>query len=287
MKPFEYIKPSTIADAIEMLFNFGSDACVLAGGTDLLIEFRRTEATLPKVVLDISNIRELIGIDENDGTVIIKPLTTHAMIQKSAILQQHAALLSLAASWIGSPQIRNRGTVGGNIMNAAACADTVPPLIALDAEVRLQSHSGSRTLKLADLFLKPYQTQAKPDEILAEIRFAKLPSTAQSTFIKLGRRNAVSISRLSVAASLAQNESGVIADARIVPGATFPIWRRVSEAEQMLVGEKPSAELFNAAGNKVSEVMIAETGRRWSTEYKEPVVTVLVRRALEKCSLQT
>ena len=283
MRPFEYIKAATLSHATELLSSFGSDACILAGGTDLLIEFRRTEVTMPNVVVDISGVRELNGIVDNDGTIVIKPLATHAMIQDSAILQRHASLLSLAASWIGSPQIRNRGTVGGNIMNAAACADTVPPLIALDAEITLQSKSGMRTMNLADLFVKPYDTRANPDDILTEIRFAKLSSNATSTFIKLGRRNAVSISRLSVAVILAQNEAGIITDAHIVPGAAFPVWRRITEAERMLVGEKPAAGLFRAAGDKVSEVMITETGRRWSTEYKEPVIAVLVRRGLEQC----
>jgi CO/xanthine dehydrogenase FAD-binding subunit len=285
MKPFEYISPNQLSVAIESLSRFGADACVLAGGTDLLIEFRRTEAKMPKVVLDIAGIDELRGMEDSDGFVVIKPLATHGSIQKSELIKVHASLLSVAASWIGSPQIRNRGTVGGNIMNAATCADTVPPLIALGAEITLRSKSGERQMKLADLFVKPYQTKASVDELLTEIRFAKLPTGSTSSFIKLGRRNALSISRLSVAAIVNRNESGLITAARIVPGATFPIWRRVTEAEQMLVGEKPSTELFRAAGNKVSEVMIAETGRRWSTEYKEPVIAVLVRRALEQCIL--
>lgn len=281
MTAFDYIRASSVDNACTLLAEYGRQARLLAGGTDLLIEWRR-QAT-PTAVIDISFIEDIKGIHVHEECVSVNPLTTHAELMASPILKMHAPLLILAASRIGSPQIRNRGTVGGNIMNAAACADTVPPLIALDAEVSFQSKSGERRMKLAEVFVKPYQTNAKPDEILTEIRFAKLPSTAKSTFIKLGRRNAVSISRLSVAAIVAQDESGIITDARIVPGATFPIWRRVTEAEEMLVGEKPSAELFRAAGNKVSEVMIAETGRRWSTEYKEPVIGVLVRRALEEC----
>jgi carbon-monoxide dehydrogenase small subunit len=169
-------------------------------------------------------------------------------------------------------------------MNAATCADTVPPLLALGATVTLQSAAGVRELDLADLFVKPYVTCAKPDELLIQIRFPKLPPDARSAFIKLGRRNALSISRLSVAAILRLGSDGKIAEARIVPGAAFPTWRRVAAAEQMLLGEKPNAKLFAAAGRKVSEVMIQETGRRWSTEYKEPVLAVLVRRALEHCA---
>lgn len=283
MNAFDYIKASTLHEAIGLLAYHGPNARLLAGGTDLLIEWRRLATPTPATVIDVSCVKELNGIVVHNGNVEVKSLTTHSELFKSSVLQELAPLLSTAASVIGSPQIRNRGTIGGNIMNAAACADTVPPLIALNAEVVLTSVSGSRTLKLVELFLKPYQTKARPDEILSEIRFAKLPRGAKSSFIKFGRRNALSISRLSVAAIVVRNDAGVITDARIVPGATFPTWRRVAEAEKMLIGEKASPELFRAAGNKVSEMMIAETGRRWSTEYKEPVVAVLVRRALEEC----
>ncbi|MEO8167764.1 MAG: xanthine dehydrogenase family protein subunit M [bacterium] len=281
MNAFNYIMASTLHEAIGLLARHGPNARLLAGGTDLLIEWRRLPC--PKTVIDVSSIKELKGISVRKELVRVGALTTHSELFQSSVLQELAPLLATAASVIGSPQIRNRGTIGGNIMNAAACADTVPPLIALDAEVVLTSVSGRRKLKLDELFLRPYQTKARPDEILSEIRFAKLPGGAKSSFIKLGRRNAVSISRLSVAAIVVRNDIGIITDARIVPGATFPTWRRVSEAEKMLIGEKPSHELFRAAGNKVSEMMIVETGRRWSTEYKEPVIAVLVRRALEFC----
>ena len=317
MKAFEYIPAKTLAEACGVLAEHGADARVLAGGTDLLIEWRRaasrvvgqasrlsggrpaldngpagetrrvageTPAPLPKVVLDISRVPDLGGIAESDGSLTLGPLATHADVQRSDLVGKFAPLLGSAAAAIGSPQIRARGTVGGNLMNAAACADTVPPLIALGATVTLQSQGGCRELALADLFLKPYQTQAKPDELLTCIRFPKLPSGARSAFIKLGRRNALSISRLSVAAILRIGEDGSITEARIVPGAAFPTWKRVPEAEQMLVGEKPAEKLFAAAGQKVSEEMIKATGRRWSTEYKEPVIAVLVRRALEECA---
>jgi len=251
----------------------------------LLIELRKPNVKSPKVVIDISFINELCNIKPQHGTVILKPLVTHSEIVDSKVIQQYALFLSSAASTIGSLQIRNRGTVGGNIMNAATCADTVPPLIALGAKITLRSKNNSRQLDLSDLFIKPYQTQSQPDELLTEINFTKLPENAKSSFIKLGRRNALSISRLSVAAILTQDKNGKIVDARIVPGAALPVWRRVTEAENLLVGEKPSKKLFTAAGQKVSEVMISYTGRRWSTEYKESVIAVLVRRALEKCTL--
>jgi len=284
MKPFKYILPESIEETVSVLAEYGSDAKILAGGTDLLIELRRDNAKVPKVIVDISFIKNLKGISSSDGLINIKPLTTHTDLLKSPILKKNALLLSIAASVIGSPQIRNRGTIGGNIMNAATCADTVPPLIALGAKVTLSSKNGNRQLDMVDLFIKPYKTVANPEEVLTDIQIAKLPDNTRSTFIKLGRRNALSISRLSVAAILSNNSDGRIKEARIVPGAALPVWRRVTEAEQMLIGEKPSQELFKAVGEKVSEVMISYTGRRWSTAYKEPVIGVLVRKALEKCA---
>ena len=283
MRPFEYIRARTLEEAVSVLAKRGPEARVLAGGTDLLIELRRASTKPPAVVLDISYLDELNGIASSDETFTLKPLMTHSGLMRSGAIQETAPLLSHAASVIGSAQIRNRGTLGGNIMNAAACADTVPPLIALGATVTLRSKRGPRKLDLADFFIEPYRTKAFPDEILTEISFRKLPAEARSSFVKLGRRGALSIARLSVAAILMSDRNGHITDARIVPGAALPVWRRMSEAEEMLLGEKPSPGLFAESGKKVSEAMVASTGHRWSTEYKEPVLAVLVRRALERC----
>jgi CO/xanthine dehydrogenase FAD-binding subunit len=283
MKPFEYYSPHSLQEACTLLAEFGADARILAGGTDVLVELRKSGSLNSKAVVDISRISSLKGIAESGDQIVIQPLTTHAEVLHSKIVERYAPLLKSAVSGIGSPQIRNRGTIGGNIMNAAACADTVPPLIALNARIKLLSSRGERTLMLSEFFLKPYETVAQRDEMLVEIRFVKLPGNARSSFVKLGRRNALSIARLSVAAVIARTADGVITDARIVPGAAFPKWQRVPEAESVLIGQKASRTLFDESGKKVSDAMISFTGRRWSTEYKEPVIAVLVRRALESC----
>ncbi len=283
MKPFDYFAPQSLSEACTLLSKSGDKARVLAGGTDVLVELRKLTAQIPNSIVDINRIPELRGIVESGDDIIVKPLTTHTEIFRSSVIARHAPLLHTAVSLIGSPQIRNRGTIGGNIMNAAACADTVPPIMALNARVKLISTSGVREVPISDFFVKPYVTVARRDEILTEIRFHKLGADSKSSFIKLGRRNALSISRLSVAAVLRVDGNGVIQEARIVPGAAFPSWKRVKEAEELLISQKPSKELFDAAGKKVSEIMICVTGRRWSTEYKEPVIAVLVRRAFERC----
>jgi CO/xanthine dehydrogenase FAD-binding subunit len=287
MKSFEYFSPNSLAEACNLLAERKDNSRVLAGGTDVLIELRRSNAAQSNAIIDISRISTLKGIEESGDSIVIRPLTTHAEVLRSQIIGNHAPLLRVAVSTIGSPQIRNRGTVGGNIINAAACADTVPPLIALDAQVRLKSANEERVVPLADFFIRPYVTVARRDEILVEIRFPKLPADTRSSFVKLGRRNALSIARLSVATIVCCNASGVVTDARIVPGAAFPRWRRVSEGESVMLGRKLSKELAAEAGRKVSEAMISVTGRRWSTEYKEPVIAVLVRRALETCMERT
>ncbi len=284
MKEFDYYAPETIAEACALLKEIGAGAKVLAGGTDVLIEMRKGTQEPPKAVVDIARIAPLRGIEEAGDSVIVRPLTTHTEILRSRVIAAYAPLLHDAAAGIGSPQIRNRGTIGGNIMNAATCADTVPALVALGARTKLQSSQGERILSLSEFFARPYVTAAHRNELLVEIRFPKLPQHARSCFIKLGRRNALSISRLSVAVILFPGKDGTIEEARIVPGAALPVWQRISDAESLLIGKSPSRELFEEAGKKVSEAMIGFTGRRWSTEYKEPVIAVLVRRALEFCA---
>ena len=283
MRPFDYIGCESIESALSALGAYAGDVRILAGGTDLLLELRRPGAPSPKAIVDISRISPLRGITERDGEISVGPLTTHAEISRSALIRRTAGCLAGAAGCIGSPQIRNRGTIGGNVMNAATCADTVPPLVALGARLTLRSGEGERTIAAGDFFEKPYKTVARANEVLTSIRFAPLGPTVRPAFVKLGRRNAVSIARLSVAAVILRDAHGVITEARIVPGAALPVWKRMSEAEAMLTGEKASESLFAAAGRKVAEVMVGLTGRRWSTEYKEPVLTVLVRRSLEIC----
>jgi carbon-monoxide dehydrogenase medium subunit/xanthine dehydrogenase FAD-binding subunit len=283
VKPFNYIVARSVQEAVAALHEYGGTARVLAGGTDLLVEWRHSGAKMPEVVVDISRIDSLRDISLEGRDIFVGPLTTHAELIRSDIIRSGAAFLAVAASTIGSPQIRNRGTLGGNIMNAAACADMVPPLIALGTTVTLTSVDRDRECHLSGFFNKPYTTVATGEELLTQIRFPALPPGTKTAFVKLGRRNALSISRLSVAALVSLDGSGLITDARIVPGAAHAFWKRSMEAENLLIGKAPSDMLFAEAGRVVSEVVIKETGRRWSTEYKEPVIASLVRRTLEKC----
>ncbi len=282
MKPFNYIACDSVQAACRLLDERGGAARILAGGTDLLLEMR-SHGACPETVVDIGPVTILHGISLREGEISIGPLTTHAELSRSSTVRSRAGFLAAAAGAIGSPQIRNRGTIGGNIMNAAPCADTVPPLVALGARLTLCSERGERVVGIDGFFEAPYRSLARENELLTLIRFPPAPANSRSVFLKLGRRNAVSIARLSVAALVARDPDGIITDARIVPGAATPVWKRMPEAEGVLIGMKPSPSLFVEAGRNVSETMVGMTGRRWSTEYKEPVLAVLVRRALEIC----
>ncbi|HTP12439.1 MAG TPA: FAD binding domain-containing protein, partial [Bacteroidota bacterium] len=152
MRPFDYFAPQSLPEACRLLSDSGDGARILAGGTDVLVELRKSSVQTPKLIVDIGRISELRGIVESAGDIVIKPLTTHAEVLRSAVVARSARLLQAAVSLIGSPQVRNRGTVGGNVMNAAACADTVPPLMALNAVVKLVSASGAREIPIADFF---------------------------------------------------------------------------------------------------------------------------------------
>ncbi|GAG44948.1 unnamed protein product, partial [marine sediment metagenome] len=151
--------------------------------------------------------------------VRIGALVTHAQIEKSTELHKRALLLCEASAEIGSPQIRNRGTIGGNICNASACADTIPPLITLGAQLAIHSVRGKRHLPLEDAIPAPYETVLADDEILTEISFPSLPIGAGSAFVKLGRRKALSISRMSIAVALERDHSGNLRRVRIAAGS--------------------------------------------------------------------
>lgn len=284
MIKYDYFCATSIQGACELLASYGDDARVIAGGTDLMVQLRDEDKRCKniKYVVDISHIKEMNYIKEEGDIIKIGALTTHDELEKSQLLLNSVPFLCKAASTVGSPQIRNRGTVGGNICNASPAADTVPPLIVLDAELKIESSRGSRIVPLKSIYAKANQNNLFSDEILTEIRFRKLPEGSKTSFIKLGRRKALAISRINVAVAARCGDDGKVEDIRIYPGCIFGIPERVAKAEEILIGKLPNEELINEAGFVVSEEMINKTGIRWSTEYKKPAVEALIRRGLKE-----
>jgi len=274
---FDYYVPKTLEEGCDFLWKEGGNAKIIAGGTDLVVGLRDGNLK-PRYLVDITRIPELRHIEERNGFFSIGASVTHSQIVSSPFIQKSARILSHAACQIGSPQIRNLGTLGGNIVNASPAADTIPPLIVLDAVARVLSKEGERKIPLVELFQSPYQTTLKPCEMLAEVCFRKLPSDMRWAFVRLARRGAMAIARMSVAVLLRKVKSR-IKDIRICVGAVTPIPQRMSEAEALLKDGAPDEALLKMASLKISEAMIRQSGIRPSTSYKRPVVEALFIRA--------
>jgi carbon-monoxide dehydrogenase medium subunit/xanthine dehydrogenase FAD-binding subunit len=197
-------------------------------------------------------------------------------------VKKYGKPLSDASTLIGSTQIRNLGTIGGNIINASPAADTLPPLMVLDAIGRVVSKDGEREVPLFKLFKAPYETDLKPFEILTHVIFKKLPPDAKTVFVRLARREAMAIARISIAIVFRVNESkGFIQDIRISVGSATPTPQRMSIAEEVLKGRQPDEASLRLAARNLSGGMIQRTGTRLSTSYKVPVIEALFMRAFK------
>lgn len=269
-----YKRPETIAEALKFLKT--GKYRIIAGGTDVIPQMRHVSS---RSLLDIGKLG-LDYIKDNGDTIEIGAATTHTRLHNDPLVQQFLPLLSTACGLVGSWQIRNRGTVGGNIVNASPCADSAPPLLVYNAKVVLLSGQGQRSVKLSEFIKKPYLTDISPKELLHSFICQKADLNARHSFIKLGRRQAVNISRMTIAVSLLKDDSNKIANARIAVGSVFPTPMRVPELENKLIGQSISMALFGEAADLAADLMINVSGVRWSTPYKKPVLIGLMRRAL-------
>jgi len=280
--PFDYKIPNTLKEACDLLWEARGKAKMIAGGTDLVIGLRNEDHN-PQCLIDITRISELRKIEERDGIVFIGAAVTYSEIVSSPLVKKYGRVLYDAASEVGSPQIRNLGTIGGNIINASPAADTIPPLMVLNAVGRVMSREGEKEVPLRQLFRGPYETNLEPYEILTHVTFKKLPSAARCSYVRLARREAMAIARMSVAIVLWMDSgSGQIEDVRISVGAVTPIPNRMSDAEAFLRGKSPEEEVLRQASPKVSGAMVHWSGIRPSTVYKKPVIEALFVRALRK-----
>lgn len=281
MPILEYARPATMSEALGLASEYGQAGKLYAGGTDLMVQLRERAGRLAQTtcLIDLGGVGELAGIAEENGAVHVGAMTTHAALAASPVLREHAPFLAASASTVGAAQIRNKGTVGGNVANGSPAADTLSALVALDARACIESLRGARQVLLKDLYQGAGEIDLALDEVITRFEFASLRGWG-TAFHKLGRRKALAISRMNMAAALLV-EDGVIVQARLSPGSVFAVPDRVAQAEALLAGQRPGADLFVRAGLAVAEEMVARTGVRWSTEYKRPVAQALARRALE------
>ena len=281
MERFSYVRATSIAEAVALLNEPGIRSRPLAGGTDLVL-LTRAEPALCNRVVDISLIPDLHRIHREGDRVVIGAAATFSEVIESPIVAQTAPVLIQACRQVGATQIRNMGTLGGNVANAAACADSLPALVCLDAVARVLTPQGEREWPVSELVRGPNRTIIPAGGLLVSLSYqAPLPGS-QSVFIKLARRNAMAISRLTVAALGRLDSAGRIAEARLVPGSATPQICRFNAVEASLLGQTPSRDLYQSAARLTAEEMIRLAGRRWSSEFKEPALIAMTARALEQ-----
>lgn len=279
MSEIQYVRASQIHEAISLLNEPGMNCIPLAGGTDLMILLRHNPTYCERVV-DISLIPEMHMIQQHGDNVIIGSAATFSEVLNNPIVIKTASVLVQACKQVGAVQIRNMGTLGGNVCNAAACADSLPALVCLDAQAHVYTQQGEKVWPVEKLIVKPNHTRIPQGGLLVTFSYQVPHPSSRSVFIKLGRRNAMAISRLTVAVLGRFDDNGRIAEARIVPGAVTPKTTRIKSAEDILLNQFPSQQLFAAAARQVNEEVIQLAGRRWSSEYKEPALIAMTERAL-------
>jgi len=280
-EPFDLYQPATLQEASRLVKDNGPGGRFLAGGTDLVIAMKE-KGLAPKYVVDLKRIPGLTGIRENgDGSVSLGALTTLYTIETSALIKKKYAFLAQSAAEVGSIQIRNRATIGGNMANATPSADTAPALIALNATARIASAGGERTVKLEDFFTGPGQNVMNADEILTEITIPKTASNLVGEYIKFSPREMMDLAYVGVAVAyhLGANDKKC-AGVRIVLGAVAPTPIRAKRAEAALEGQDLSEALAEKVGQIAAEEAKPISDVRSSADYRRAMVGAMTKRAL-------
>jgi carbon-monoxide dehydrogenase medium subunit/xanthine dehydrogenase FAD-binding subunit len=283
MIEFEALKAQTLDEAVNILDDKEKEAKIVAGGTDLLVSIHNESEELKGLnyILDISSVKGLDIIEDNEDHLKLGALCTHSEIIDSVLINEKLPILRKAAQKLGSTQIRNRGTVGGNINNSSPAADLITPLIALGAKVVLHSSNGKRELPLSEFITGPYQNNRKENEILTAVKVPYLPTDYYNNYQKVQRRQAVAIARINLAV-LTDIENNEFKDIRIAFGSATPTAIRFSEIESELENTNINEIDYDKIQEKTGQEMIDITGERWSTPYKKPVVGNLLKRALQE-----
>jgi carbon-monoxide dehydrogenase medium subunit len=285
MRRFAYLIPKSLDEAVSLVEAHGEKARYVAGGTDVLVKIREGKMA-PDYLVSLRHIPGLGGIhrDPHTGELRIGALTTHRMLECSVEIRRHFPILHDAVSNIGSVQIRNVATIGGNLVNAVPSADGAVPLIALDARVRLYGTKGEREVELLHFFLGPGQTVLERGEILTEILVPPLPPRTGGAYIKWARREAMELPILGVGVLLTVEEGGRrCTRARVALGVAAPTPMRALEAERFLEGKVLDAEVLEEAGRIAAEESRVRDSVRGAAWYRREMVRVLVRRMGQKC----
>ena len=277
---FNYQKVNTVSEALEVLSRDNKKSKILAGGTDLLVMIQENIIS-PDEVIDISSIEELKGIEESSGRIRLGALVTHGRIADSNLLREKAVPLVESCSEVGSPQIRNLGTIGGNLVMASPSGDSLPALYVLGAEVILASKEGERSIPIEDFLIGVKKSVIRPEELLVAVTFPGMRADDRGFFKKLGQRKALAISKVSISAIVSLRD-GVVTSIRIALGAVATTVIRIPRTESFLVGQALTPEVISEASRICSEESRAITDIRSTAGYRDEMAGLLLARGLEE-----
>jgi CO/xanthine dehydrogenase FAD-binding subunit len=281
----EYVKPNDLSDLHRIMEEYNGRTTVIAGGTNLIPEMRNGEKS-PELLIDISDMAELSFIRENNGSIAIGSATTIAEMAASPVLLDNSPMLASAAKQLGNPLTRNRATVGGNLANASPCADTAPPLLALDAAVEILSPGGkTRQVPLSKFFHGYKFTDLVKGEILTGITFPKPNDSTKGSHTKVGLRNAASICVASIAVAL-DMDGKTCRKARVAAGSVAPIPMRTRRVEKLLEGKEINAALLEECMAVVKEEISPISDIRGSLEYRSYVTAMILKRNIKRALKQ-
>jgi carbon-monoxide dehydrogenase medium subunit len=277
LPPFEYEAPTTVEEAIDLLAEYLDEASVLAGGQSL-IPLLALRLARPEVLIDINGIAELSGVSATDGGVAIGAMTREYVAEESKVIADTVPLLAAALPLIGHEAIRSRGTIGGSLAHADAAAELPAVARALDAEFVVSGPSGMRVIPAAQWFEGYLTTARRPDELLVEIRFPTAGPGTGVSFQEVARRHG-DFAIVGLAVSLVLS-GGVISDARLAFAGVSDVPVRAAAAEDLLAGERPSAELFDEAARLATGDIDPPADLHGSSDYRKTVAATIVRRGL-------
>ncbi|HVB96888.1 MAG TPA: xanthine dehydrogenase family protein subunit M [Chloroflexota bacterium] len=279
MYKFDFIAPQTAAEAVAELQNRGPGGKLLAGGTDLLLQIK-ARVMKPAYVVDLSRVGELAQIEDRSGEgVFVGSMVRLRTIQLSPVLAERSPILVDGAKLVGSIQIRNLATLGGNLCNAAPSADVSPPLIVAGARAEILGPAGRRSVSLDDFFLGPRRTVLGPDEVLLGVLIPRAPRRSGGSYLRHTPRKEMDIAVVGVGSAVTLDD-GYCTAARIALGAVAPTPIRSVKAESVLVGQRLSTELITRAAETAAEDARPISDVRGSAEFRRHLVAELAKRTL-------
>lgn len=277
--PFDYYAPTSVDETCSLLARYGSDAKLLAGGQSLvpLLALRLAQ---PAALIDLNGVHELDYIRADDNGVAIGAMTRQRTVERSSVMRETCPLLPAAVEWIGHPQIRNRGTIGGSLVHSDPAAELPALATLLDATFTITNAQGAkRTVKPDEFFVTYLTTAVEPEEMLSEIYFPTLPAGTGWSFVEVARRHG-DFALVGAAATVALDSDGACSNARIALFGVAPTATRSPSAEQALLNQKPDEQAIAAAASEVVKDIDPPGDVHASVEYRKYVATNLVRRAL-------